>query len=112
MKKGDRVFVVDSASETEVKLIGFGVYEGDEVPPRPVGVMQAIFGVDTWEEVDRIVAEENIVPEEQRPLRRTNPKIVLDDGRVKWGAEVWFGPQDGYEKFRNGRPDGRAENAC
>lgn len=102
------MFVVESADESAVQLLGFGVYVGDEVPPKPVGVIKAIFGAETWEEVDRIVAEEGIVPESERPLRKTNPKLVLDDGTVKWGAECWFGPESAYEKFRKGRPDGRA----
>lgn len=106
-KPGERVYAVLSATSDEVSLLGFGVYVGDEVPPAPVGAVRAVFGAATWEEFDRVVAED-LGGEPNPALRPTNPKIVLDDGQVVWGAECWWGPESTYAAFRGAR----AEKQC
>lgn len=100
---GSRVFAVLDADDKTVRLLGFGTYAGDEVPPAPVG-MHRLFG-DTWEEWAKGMASEG-VPDPLR-CRPTNPKIVLDDGEVVWGAECWWGPEERYEAFRRGRLETR-----
>jgi hypothetical protein len=103
---GDRVFAVESADNKEVRLLGFGVYVGDEVPPAPFGILS--MGATTWEEFDELVAKDDLVPVDLRPFRKTNPKIQLDDGRVVWGYECWWGREDRYEDFRRQRAEVRA----
>jgi len=63
---GDRVGAVQSADEKEVRLFGYGIYEGDM--PHPV-------------------------------MKMSNPKIRLDDGRVVWGCECWWGPEKQIKEF-------------
>lgn len=101
---GARVFAVLSADDKTVCLLGFGTYAGDEVPPAPVG-LHALFGA-TWEAWAKEIASEE-VPD---PLlfRPKNPKIVLDDGEVVWGAECWWGPEEEYARFRGSRAETRA----
>ena len=62
---GDRIGAILSADETTVKLLGYGVYAGDEIPPS--GFAHAV-GI-------------------------TNPKLQLDDGSIVWGQECWWGSE-------------------
>jgi len=101
-KQGDRVYAVLSATPDEVRLLGFGVYVGNEVPPTPKGMIRTIFGATTWAEFDCVVAEDTgTVPNPS--ARPTNPKILLDNGETVWGAECWWGPESAYGAFRGER---------
>lgn len=85
---GTRVFAAHSMVEGCARLFGFGTYVGDEVPPPGIRLM----GVDLHD------------------CRRPNPKIVLDDGRVVWGCECWWGPEGALPKGATVEPvDIRAE---
>jgi hypothetical protein len=104
--QGARVYAVLSATTDEVSLLGFGLYVGDEVPPAPMGAVRSIFRATTWEEFDRIAAED--AGTSPNPAARPkNPKIVLDDGDVVWGAECWWGLESAYPKFRGARAEKR-----
>jgi len=105
-KQGERVYAVLTATPDEVSLLGFGVYVGDEVPPAPMGFVRAVFRASTWEEFDRVVAEDAGC-EPNPAARPTNPKIVLDDGQVVWGAECWWGAESLYAAFRGERSEKR-----
>lgn len=72
---GTRVFALRDSDSESINLFGFGVYEGDEIPP---------------ENDDRI-------------FRIPNPRIVLDDGGVVWGFQCWWGEEEIFEKMRKGR---------
>lgn len=109
-EQGQRVFAVLSATVDEVSLLGFGIYVGDEVPPAPMGFVCAVYRVTTWEEFDRVAAEDAGC-EPNPATRPTSPKIVLDDGEVVWGAECWWGPEARYAKYRAGRPEKRCSIA-
>jgi hypothetical protein len=74
-EKGTRVGAIKSANETTVYLFGYGVYEGDEVPP--TGLMNEL-GVK-------------------------NPKIVLDNGKVIWGYQSWWGPEEEVRRMIGSR---------
>ena len=65
---GDRVGVVNHSDEKTVYFLGYGTYLGPEVPPG------------------------NINP----PLNAgwPNPKIRLDNGKVVWGCECWWGSEE------------------
>lgn len=69
---GDRVGAVLSAGAGAVKLLGYGVYAGHFKPD------VRVLGFDP----------------EELPDGFTNPKIQLDDGRVVWGCQCWWGPED------------------
>ena len=69
MKAGDRVGAVASSKDGTVNIFGYGVYEGDEVPPPDI---MGPFG----------------------PMTGKNPKILLDSGEVVWGCECWWGAEE------------------
>lgn len=71
MEKGTRVGAVLSADDDTVKLIGYGTYEGEEIPPEDSGGMGKIL----------------------HEIGQKNPKIKLDNGGVTWGCECWWGPE-------------------
>jgi hypothetical protein len=62
-----------SAKTKIVQFIGWGVYEGDFVPDQAaVGVMADCL----------------------RKASHPNPRIKLDSGKIVWGCECWWGPED------------------
>jgi hypothetical protein len=77
METGDRVGAISHADDTTVYLFGYGTYQGDEIPPK--GTIGA-FGLDMGE------------------LGRKNPKILLDNGKVVWGCQCWWGPEEKVKK--------------
>lgn len=79
-KIGDRVGAILSASKTHVYLLGFGVYEGDFVPDASDSIATAI-----------------------REMGWKNPRLRLDDGRVVWGCECWWGPEERVRREMEGR---------
>lgn len=70
---GMRVGVFHSMNEKTIALLGYGVYEGDEIPP-----------------------EDILAPEIGPPalLALAMPKLRLDDGTVVWGCEAWWHAED------------------
>lgn len=89
---GARVGAILSADKSEVRLLGYGVYEGMHVPP------MAPFGY-TWEEFDEIAKEVG----RSNVEHPTNPRIRLDDGSVVWGQECWWGDEERVRKEIGGR---------
>jgi len=82
---GDRVGAILSMDESSVKLLGFGVYDGDLEPPMtPVGVTQGQF-------------------EEMTGSRFLNPRITLDNGSVVWGYQCWWGSESDVRAKISGR---------
>lgn len=63
---GQRIGAILSATDDTVKLLGFGVYAGDFVPPKHVGGFNA---------------------------GMPNPRLDLDNGETVWGCECWWGPE-------------------
>jgi len=63
---------VSHSNEDTIFLFGYGIYVGDEVPP----------------------------PEIQPWMRiaHPNPKIILDNGKVIWGCECWWGSEEAVKK--------------
>lgn len=71
--KGSRVGAILTTEGTrKVHFLGYGTYVGDEVPKEAVGMLA----------------------EMARSFKRTNPKIALDSGKVVYGCECWWGPED------------------
>ncbi len=67
-----RVGAVQSCKEGHMKLFGYGDYIGDFLPVEAVGWMA----------------------EAARKAGVTNPKIMLDNGKVIYGCECWWGNED------------------
>jgi transcriptional regulator of aromatic amino acid metabolism len=83
MEKGTRVGAVLSADEETVLFLGWGTYAGDEVPgPEVAGFMAQLC----------------------REMKRPNPKIALDNGKVVFGCECWWGNEEQVKKMIGGRP--------
>ena len=80
-EKGTRVGAILSATDEVVRLLGYGTYEGDEVPKGAGGFM------------GEAMAEAGL----------TNPKIVLDNGDVVWGCECYWGGEEAVQKEIAGR---------
>jgi hypothetical protein len=70
-KPGDRIGVIHSYNHNTVRLVGYGTYVGDLKPMN-------VFGLNSQEPV---------------------PKIVLDDGQVVFGNEVYWGHEDYIKEF-------------
>lgn len=64
---GERVGAISHATEDTVYLLGFGVYEGDHVPPPEAGGFN---------------------------LGIANPRIKLDNGKTVYGCECWWGSEE------------------
>ena len=79
---GARVGAVMSATSSEVKFFGWGVFDGEEVPDANVG---------GW------------MGDALRENKMTNPKIKLDNGKVVWGCECWWGSEAEVKKMLEGR---------
>lgn len=71
-KVGARVGAMLSAGDGVVNFLGFGTYEGDEIPPKEVGGLAAELGLP-------------------------NPKIKLDNGAIIWGCQCWWGSEEGMK---------------
>lgn len=92
---GDRVGALASIKDGVACLIGYGVYDGDHLPPglKPFA--------EVWAEIKQEVTAKNPAMTEEKarelfennPLFK-NPRITLDDGTVVWGKECWWGPED------------------
>lgn len=95
-KPGERVGALLSAKDGEVRLLGYGVYDGNLEPPRPLGLVVALFppeARDSWEACLEHYRE-NIDPSATLDqIKLCNPRITLDSGVVVWGAECWWGPE-------------------
>jgi|HubBroStandDraft_2_1064218.scaffolds.fasta_scaffold381667_2 hypothetical protein len=76
MKIGDRAGAVLSADEEEIRLLGYGVFQGDRIPDPALGV--ACYGV---------------------PMLDPNPCIQLDDGKLVFGCECWWSSEDDIRKI-------------
>jgi hypothetical protein len=76
-----RVGAMSNSDNDEVVLFGYGEYVGDEVPPPEIIFM----GLSLNE------------------MNHKNPKIVLDNGKVVWGCECWWGSEEKVKASIGGR---------
>ncbi len=74
---GMRVCAIRSVEDGKVYLYGFGIYEGDFRPP-----------VDIRFDNDDMGGS-----------GRTNPRILLDNGKVVWGFECWWSPENNIREL-------------
>ena len=71
---GMRVYAFKSCKQNIINFYGFGTYLGDFNPP-------------DFEDFPGY----------------TNPKIQLDNGHIVWGCECWWGPEEEFKKFAEGK---------
>jgi hypothetical protein len=70
-KIGDRVGAINKAENGVVEFFGYGKYVGDEIPKEAKGFLAKIL----------------------RKASQTNPKLELDNGKVVYGCECWWGDE-------------------
>jgi hypothetical protein len=69
---GERIGAILGTSDNKVvKFLGYGIYEGEEMPPADIGGYN--FGLP-------------------------NPKLKLDSGEITWGCECWWGSEKGIRE--------------
>jgi len=83
-KAGERIGAILGAGGEQkiVRFLGYGVYEGDEIPLTACGWMA------------KLLVESSV----------SNPKLRLDNGDVVWGCECWWGREhevaEAVEEYR------------
>lgn len=82
IRPGDRVGAISHAYDGTVYLFGYGTYQGDSTPPPEVEFL-GLSVADRW--------------------RKTNPKIILDNGETIWGCECWWGPEAEVQEKAKGQ---------
>lgn len=83
-EQSHRVVALMSVTAEEVKIFGHGVYLGDFTPTEEEAKLHPNL------EFVRMVGAEN-------------PKIQLDDGNIVWGAECYWGPEEGFDNWLDAR---------
>jgi hypothetical protein len=78
---GMRVGVFHSCEKKTLALLGYGTYEGEEVPPEGILGQVGPLNILGW----------------------FTPKLKLDDGTVIWGCEAWWGPEPEIKAMEQGR---------
>lgn len=98
---GDRVGAILSANKDSVMLLGYGVFQGNK--PMPLESAAQMFGlsVSDFEEEVKSMKASGEIPIDFEFL---NPQILLDDGRVVWGAQCWWADEEKIKKVIGGRP--------
>lgn len=72
MKIGERVGAILGSDDKKLEFLGYGTYQGEEIPKEGFGFMA------------EVCRNEGI----------KNPCIQLDSGKVVYGCECWWGPED------------------
>lgn len=80
-KVGARVGALLSGTATTAKFLGWGTFEGREVPGEEAGGFAEFL----------------------REAGMENPKIRLDNGKVVWGCECWWGSEVEIQKVLEGK---------
>ncbi len=75
-KAGERAGAVHTGDKDALYIFGYGVYEGDFVPEEAVG----------W------------IADTAREIGVKNPRIRLDNGKVVYGCECWWGSEEAVKK--------------
>lgn len=84
---GARVGAILKATTDEVHLLGFGVYDGEHEPPvGPWGL--------SLDDIKAMKEAGDLPPD----WSWKNPRITLDDGRVVWGYQCWWGSEESINK--------------
>ena len=74
--KGDRVGAIFGAKNGVCEFLGYGTYEGEAIPKEAGGFMA----------------------EAIRENNNTNPKIKLDNGKIVYGCECWWGSEEAIKE--------------
>lgn len=91
---GDRVYALLDANGKNVRLLGYGVYEGD-FPPPGTEPFEEFWGrqPEVWK---NDMLEDRTIEQLKESYHRldNNPRIKLDSGHTVWGMQCWWGPEE------------------
>jgi len=71
-KVSKRIGVILGQQGDTCEFLGYGIYEGDFIPPEDIGGLNIGF---------------------------PNPRLRLDNGDIVWGCEVWWGDENAVKKY-------------
>lgn len=80
---GSRVGAILGSNKKVVEFFGYGVYEGDFIPTEAVGVLAQVL----------------------REAKHENPRIKLDNGKIVYGCECWWGEEKRVKDLIKGKTD-------
>ena len=94
---GQRIGAVLAMGENEVRLLGYGTYDGDFAPPSardPSELLDSILKDEpNFLTTINSTREQAIETLKQSPFF-SNPRMTLDNGDTVWGNECWWGPEE------------------
>ena len=89
---GERVGVILDSDVDQVRLLGYGVFDGDQPCPHgPFGMTAA-----ELEEMKK----SGLVPAD---FVYMNPRITLDNGDHAWGNQTWWGREAAVKEYIGNR---------
>ncbi len=91
-----RVGAILSIDNNVVRLLGYGVYEGDFFQE---DISSYVLSESELEFFKSLSPEDKIEYQDKHiPSFMKNPRIRLDNGDVVWGRECWWGPEEEIKK--------------
>jgi hypothetical protein len=108
---GSRVVAIAKADNETISIYGYGIYEGDFQHPylEPPDSDQVIEMLKrsgfAQEDIDKLQPEDiQQMIKGFTSVMGKNPRIKLDNGKIVWGCECWWGPVEWFEgNFIQGR---------
>jgi hypothetical protein len=97
---GARVGAIAYEEGGTVYMFGYGVYEGDFVPPvvgflgPPELVRETVLAMVCERHPEKNSEETKKFADELADRMLKNPRIKLDSGKTVWGCQCWWGPED------------------
>lgn len=89
------MYALLDANGKNVRLLGYGVYEGDF--PAPGAESFEVFWERQPEDFKKEVLEQATIEQVKASYSRNpfvnNPRIKLDSGHTVWGMQCWWGPE-------------------
>lgn len=96
-KPGTRVIAISHTDEETIYIFGYGVYEGNFLPPY-INIEEELnlYKIEYTDakKLDPLLPEEFDEVEFRRAVKDnlSNPRIKLDNGKMIWGYECWWSP--------------------
>jgi hypothetical protein len=81
-------------------LLGFGIYQGVDLQPEDLFPGVEARRQEVMAELGLPSKIEDLSKDQRDMFIKLvgNPKILLDNGKVVWGAECWWGPEAEFKK--------------
>ena len=92
-----RVGCVLSADNKQVRFLGYGVYEGDFARPGAEATVRNLLSM----KFEGQALEDELQRWLHSPIY-ARPRIKLDSGKIVWGNECWWGPEEKIKAYLDG----------